>query len=162
MDKEFFERKIKELTDDKLIDLLEKTSNKSNPDIFDLAKKEAESRKLVFNLTDKTYEKDFDNSSIDSEKLKKWNWGAFLLGPMWTLANNLEKWTILFFVPGVNIATMFYLGYNGSRLAFNKSKIESIDDFMALQNYWGLWGIRLFWLGLFGGLVALIVDIVRG
>ena len=71
-------------------------------------------------------------------------------------------WTILWFVPFVNIGVMFYLGYNGNRLAFEKSRIESIDDFMVIQKDWGLWGIRLFWLGFFGGLIALIVDIIRG
>ncbi len=159
MDKEFFERKIKELADDKLIDLLRKTGNDANPDIFDLAKKEAELRKLKFDLPDK---KAMDNSSNDKEKLKKWNWGAFLLAPIWTLANKLEKWTILCFVPGVNIFVIFYLGQNGNRLAFEKSAIGSVDDFMTVQKDWGRWGVRLLWLGLIVGLLALIADIATG
>jgi hypothetical protein len=162
MDKEFFERKIKELTDDKLIDLLRKTGNEANPDIFHLAKKEAELRKLQFDLADKVDEQVLDNSSDDKEKLKKWNWGAFLLAPIWNLANKLEKWTILCFVPGVNIFVIFYLGQNGNRLAFEKSAIGSVDDFMTIQKDWGLWGVRLLWLGLIGGLLALIVDIATG
>ena len=161
MDKEFFQRKIKELTDDKLIDLLQKTSKEHNLDIFQLAKKEAEGRNLKFDLSDKPDKNDVENKSSDREKLRKWNWGAFLLTPVWTLANNLEIWTILCFVPFVNIGVMFYLGYNGNRLAFDKSKIGSLDDFMIIQKNWGLWGVRIFWLGLLGGLVALIVAVVR-
>jgi hypothetical protein len=53
MDKEFFQRKIKELTDDRLIDLLQKTSGESNPDIFELAIEEAGRRNLKFELTTK-------------------------------------------------------------------------------------------------------------
>jgi hypothetical protein len=77
MDKEFFQRKIKELTDDKLIDLLQKTSNEFNLDIVELAKEEAERRNLPFEPTYKADNIDGDNKSNDKEKLRKWNWGAF-------------------------------------------------------------------------------------
>src|SRR5687768_14440080 len=133
MDKEFFQRKIKELTDDKLIDLLQKTGGGSNPDIFELAKDEAEGRNVKFELTDKDDKSIVENKSNDKEKLRKWNWGAFFLAPIWTLANKLETWTILCFIPLVNIVVLFYLGYNGNRLAFEKSKIDSVDDFMVIQ-----------------------------
>jgi hypothetical protein len=155
MDKEFFQRKIKELTNDKLIDLLQQTSNESSSDIFELANEEAEQRNLKFELTDKD---NVENKSDDKEKLRKWNWGAFFLGPVWALANKLEKWAILSFIPFVNIAVIFYLGYNGNRLAFEKSKIDSVDDFMLIQKDWARWGVRIFWFGLVVGLAATIVD----
>jgi hypothetical protein len=159
MDKEFFERKIKELTNEKLIDLLQKTGNEVNPDIFDLAKKEAELRDLKFSLNNKAEKQFIDNSSDINDKLRKWNWGAFLLAPIWTLANKLEKWTILCFVPGVNIIVIFYLGLNGSRLAFEKSAIKSVDDFMIVQKSWGRWSLRLFCIGLIVGLFSFILNI---
>ncbi|MBL7853723.1 MAG: hypothetical protein JNL17_04970 [Cyclobacteriaceae bacterium] len=161
MDKEFFLRKIKALTDDKLIDLLQKTSGESNPDILELAKEEAGKRNLKLELTHKDDKINIESKSNDHRKLRKWNWGAFILAPIWTLANRLEKWTILCFVPILNIVVAFYLGYNGNRLAFGKSKIDSVDDFMVIQKNWGLWGVRLFWLGLLGGLSLLIIDAAK-
>jgi len=65
MDKEFLQRKIKELPDDKLIDLLQKTSGGSNPDIFELAKDEAEGRNVKFELTDKDDKTLVENKSND-------------------------------------------------------------------------------------------------
>jgi hypothetical protein len=109
MDKEFYHRKIKELTNDKLMDLLQKTSNEFNQDIFELAKKQSKGRTLIFELTDKIDNRDVKIVSNDKEKLKKWNWGAFVLAPVWTLANKLETWTILYFVPVVNIGVIVYL-----------------------------------------------------
>lgn len=162
MDKDFFERKIKELTSDKLIELLRKTGDESNSDIFDLAKKEAESRKLQFELPGKVGKQAIENVSNDKKKLKKWNWGAFLLAPVWTLANKLDTWTILCFVPGVNIFVIFYLGQNGNRLAFEKSTIDSVDDFMIVQKDWGRRGLILLGVGLIGGLLALIVGVATG
>uniref|UniRef100_UPI004047C2DA hypothetical protein n=1 Tax=Roseivirga sp. TaxID=1964215 RepID=UPI004047C2DA len=156
MDKQFFHRKIKELTDDKLIDLLQKTGNDLNQEVFELAKEEAGRRGLEFKLIDKADNASLLNESNDTEKLSKWNWGAFFLAPIWTLANKLEIWTILCFIPFVNIGVIFYLGYKGNRLAFEKSKIDSIDDFLLIQKGWGVWGLRLFWLGL----IALIVGLV--
>lgn len=161
MDKEFFQRKIKELPDDKLIDLLQKTTNEFNPEIFGIAKEEAERRNLKFELTNEGGEGDVEIKSNDRKKLRKWNWGAFLLAPIWALANKLERWAILCFIPFVNIGVMFYLGYNGNSLAFEKSKIESVDDFMILQKHWALWGIRLFWLGVLCSLAAFIVEGMR-
>lgn len=156
MNEFFFQRKIKELSDDKLIELLQKTGNDLNQDIFDLAKEEAERRGLEFKLIDKVDIARVENKSNDTEKLRKWNWGAFFLAPIWTLANKLEIWTILCFIPFVNIGVIFFLGYNGNRLAFEKSKIDSVDDFLLIQKSWGVWGLRLFWLGL----IALVVGLV--
>jgi len=158
MYKEFFERKIKELTDDKLLNLLQKTRSESNQDIFQLAKDEAERRSIKFEFADTTDKKNVENKPNDKGKLRKWNWGAFLLAPVWTLANKLEMWTILCFVPFVNIGVLFYLGYNGNRLAFEKSNIDSVDDFMVIQNIWGRWGVRIFWFGIVLGFVATIVN----
>lgn len=162
MDKEFFQSKIKELTDDKLIDLLQKTSNKSNTDIYEPTKKEAERRNLKFDPIEKTDTLNTKAKLNDEQKLREWNWGAFLLAPIWTLANRLDWWAILCFVPIVNVVVVFYLGYNGNRLAFEKSKIESVDDFMVIQKNWGLWSVRMFWFGLLGGLLALIMDTIIG
>ena len=160
MDKGFFERKIKELTNDKLIDLLQKTENKVNSDIFDLAKKEADFRNLQFSLNKNVEKQLIEIGSDENEKLKKWNWGAFLLAPIWTLAHKLEKWTILWFVPGVNDIVIFYLGINGNRLAFEKSSIKSIDDFITVQKDWGRWSVRLIIIGIICGLFSMILTSV--
>lgn len=119
-------------------------------------------RKLHFKLPDNDDKQAIGDNSNGSEKLKKWNWGAFLLAPIWTLANKLEKWTILCFIPGVNIFAIFYLGHNGNKLAFEKSTISSVDGFMVIQENWARWGVRLVWLGAVGGCLALIIDIASG
>ena len=132
------------------------TNNSSNVEVFELARQEAQRRKLNFEIHN--HPEAAENKNQDLAKLKKWNWGAFLLGPLWALANKLELWAILAIVPFVNIIVVFYLGFHGNRLAFKKSKIESIDDFMAVQKNWSLCGIRLFWLGIVLGIVFLLID----
>uniref|UniRef100_UPI004048D01C hypothetical protein n=1 Tax=Roseivirga sp. TaxID=1964215 RepID=UPI004048D01C len=76
MDEEFFQRKIKDLTDDKLIGLLQKTGNDLNQEVFELAKEEAGRRGLEFKLIDKADNASLLNESNDTEKLSKWNWGS--------------------------------------------------------------------------------------
>ncbi len=93
---------------------------------------------------DKTISKINKLSDDDKRKLKKWNWGAFFLSLLWTTGNKLEIWTVFCIIPFLNIIIMFYLGYYGNRLAYNKSSIDSVDDFMVIQKYWGAWGIGLF------------------
>jgi hypothetical protein len=83
MDKKFFQQIIKELPNEKLINLLQKTRNEFNKDVFQLAKEEAERGNLEFELVDTTGR--YENKSSDLKKLRRWNWGAFLLTPIWTL-----------------------------------------------------------------------------
>ena len=146
MNKEFLEKKVRELSDKKLQDLLRLT-NKANQQIVNLALVEAKSRGwetpqlLMSNEEDTVPEGKIEN-------LNMWNWGAFLLAPLWTLTFKLEKWAILTFVPGVNIVVVIYLGFRGNRLAYKKSAVRNVDQFMKLQEHWCKSGIRLFliWL----------------
>lgn len=100
-------------------------------------------------------------SRAQIEKLRKWNWGAFLLAPIWALANRMEIWAILWFVPVVNIGVIFYLGYSGNIAAFERSGLESVDDFMLIQASWRRWAIRIFILVLAIGLVQLIIELAN-
>src|SRR5688500_14026281 len=108
MDKEFFERKVRELSDDKLQNLL-KLSNEANREIIELAIEEAKKRGLDLPEVSVPGKSELTIEQEDRSKLEKWNWGAFLLAPFWTLSNKLEKWTILTFIPGVNLAAVIYL-----------------------------------------------------
>ena len=155
MDKEFFQRKLNELSNEKLIDLL-KTGRTNNLEIFQLAREEAARRNLPYIDNDNSNQEQFQKEQ-DLTQLDKWNWAAFLFSPFWALANKLEKWALLLFVPGVNIFVIFYLGRNGNRLAYRKNKGVSIDDFMAIQRYWGKSAIWLFVISI--GIVALIFII---
>lgn len=154
MDREFFQRKIKELTDDKLLDLFYTTRINSNNEIHQLTVEEIKLRDLVI---DQNYQPpgqvNLQTEIGDLKNLSVWNWGAFALGPIWTLANRLEMWTLLLFIPFVNIIVLFHLGYNGNRIAYKKSGIRTVDDFMIVQKLWNRWGYFFFWFWLFGGLL---------
>ena len=94
----------------------------------------------------------------DPQELERWNWGAFLLAPFWTLANKLERWTIVTFIPGVNLLAVIYLGRYGNRLAHGKSDIRSIKDFMVLQAQWNKSAFRIFGLAIAGSIVGLFIG----
>jgi hypothetical protein len=157
MDKEFFERKVRELSDDKLNELL-KLRYDANRDIIELAIEEANRRGLDLPEVSISAGKEVIIEQEDRNKLEKWNWGAFLLAPFWTLSNRLEKWTILTFIPGVNVAAVIYLGVYGNRLAYDKSDIRNIEHFMILQGQWNKWAIRIFWLGIAASIVGLFIS----
>ena len=158
MDREFFERKVSELSDDKLLDLL-KIRQEANQEIIELATREARKRGLP--IPDAPIPTGVVTPmESDTKKLDKWNWGAFLLAPYWTLANKLEIWTILMFIPGVNVVAVIYLGFKGNRLAYGKSNLKNIDEFMTLQRQWSSWGIRIFWIGTVGLIIWLIVSTI--
>lgn len=126
MDKQFFERKVRDLSDDKLQDLL-KLRNDANREIIELAIEEAKKRGRDLPEVSVSGQSELTKEQEDRKELEKWNWGAFLLAPFWTLSNKLEKWTILTFIPGVNLAAVIYLGLYGNRLAYDKSDIRNMS-----------------------------------
>lgn len=119
-------------------------------EIIDLAIEEAKKRGLEGPEVSVSGNKASNVEQEQRKKLEKWNWGAFLLAPFWTLANKLEKWTILTFIPGVNLVAVIYLGRHGNRLAYDKRDIRDTEHFMILQGQWNKWAIRIFWLGIAG------------
>jgi hypothetical protein len=82
-------------------------------------------------------------SKTELRVLRRWNWGAFFLGPIWAFANRLELWGILYFVPPITIFAFIYLPLRGNELAVRRSPL-SVIDFARLQRVWGQWGLRFF------------------
>ena len=141
-DKEFFQRKISGLTNAQLLALLQLRSD-ANEATMALAAHEATNRNLAFKLPDAPAMTHDNEPANDKSKLKKWNWGAFLLAPAWTCANKLDLWTVVLFIPPINIVALFYLGFEGNRLAYAKNAIGSVDDFMLVQKHWTKEAIRV-------------------
>jgi hypothetical protein len=165
MDKELFEQKISQLSDEKLFELIRITKKKHNPQLFQLAEDELKRRKLTFDYVDNEISDEKENnptSNYDLNRLNKWNWGAAILTPVWALSNRLSIWTFLWFVPFVNILVIIHLGLNGNRLAFEKNKTLTLDEFLALQKIWSAWGVRTFWIltifGLFAGFLSIFIN----
>lgn len=162
MDKDLFEQKVSQLSDEKLFELLRITRKKHNPLLYQLAEDELKKRKLTFDYFDSISSNEKENvttSNYDLKKLNKWNWRAVILTPIWALSNRLSIWTFLWFVPFVNVLVMIHLGLNGNRLAFERNKTLTLDEFLALQKIWSSWGIRTFWVLTIFGFVAGLLSI---
>jgi hypothetical protein len=146
MDKEFFKRKISNLTEAKLFELSQ-LRNYTNKQVIELAAEEAVRRNLEIQFIAPYLTPGVEKTG-DKRKLQKWNWGAFLLTPIWTGANKLDKWTIICFIPVANVIAVFYLGFKGNRLAYEKSDIGPVDDFMAVQEHWNMLAGKFFWISI--------------
>lgn len=144
MQNPFFERKIQLLSNEKLLELIKITSH-TNIQILKLATKEAKKRNLQIPAQTLVFANPVEQM-IEEDQLNEWNWGAFVLSPFWVLANKLDWLLILCSIPFVNIALMFYLGISGNKLAYKRSEIKNINDFMGVQREWSTWGVRGLWL----------------
>jgi hypothetical protein len=80
-----------------------------------------------------------DDVAKDLE-LKKWNWGAFLLGPIWGIGHGVFR-SLLTLVPLYGLYEWVMLGINGNRWAWEKRKWDSIESFRKTQRKWAAWGI---------------------
>jgi hypothetical protein len=77
--------------------------------------------------------------AVETE-LKKWNWGAFLLGPIWGIGHGVYR-SLLTLVPLYGLYVWVMLGINGNRWAWEKRNWESIASFRKTQRRWAAWGI---------------------
>lgn len=85
--------------------------------------------------------------SVLPEKLSSWNWGAFLLGPIWAFSHRC--WiAILCFVPCINVAMPFVLAIKGNEWAWRNKKWKDDDHFHNVQKKWAIAGAITWALGL--------------
>ncbi len=107
--------------------------------------------------------KQHNTPAIEPSNLKKWNWGACLLGVIWLIGMRLWAWAGVFimvfvicrFVPvihnqlgtteGIGMGLCILLGFKGNELAWNSAgrHWESAQQFEDTQKAWRNWGIGL-------------------
>ncbi|HZT44052.1 MAG TPA: GYF domain-containing protein [Chthonomonadaceae bacterium] len=98
-----------------------------------------------------------------------WSWGAFGVNWIWCLAHNQVLLgiciLILNFIPFigglVTLGIAIYLGINGNKLAWQKRRYESLQQFQTVERIWGKWGIGLFILSILL-VIVYIVLIING
>jgi hypothetical protein len=78
-------------------------------------------------------------AAVEAE-LAKWNWGAFLLGPIWGIGHGVFR-SLLTLVPLYGLYEWVMLGINGNRWAWEKGHWDSIESFRKTQRKWATWGI---------------------
>jgi hypothetical protein len=67
--------------------------------------------------------------------VKRWNWGAFVLAPIWAIGNSV--WIgLLGFVPFVNFVMSFVLAIKGNEWAWRKKRWPSPENFLTTQRHW--------------------------
>ena len=75
-------------------------------------------------------------------EIKGWNWGAFLLSPLWTFNN--QVWIgLLAWVPVIGFWMAIALGVKGNEWAWKSRRWQSIEQFKVHQRRWAIVGIVL-------------------
>jgi serine/threonine protein kinase len=82
----------------------------------------------------------FELSVPVPEEIKGWNWGAFLLSPLWLVSNRV--WIgLLALVPIVGFWMAIALGAKGNEWAWKSRRWESIEQFKTHQHKWAIAGV---------------------
>jgi hypothetical protein len=73
-------------------------------------------------------------------ELGKWNWGAFLLAPIWALGHRLW-WRaavaiLLGWIPVAGLTIAIAFGLRGNRWAWERESYPNIDDFRRRERNW--------------------------
>ena len=95
-------------------------------------------------------------------EILRWNWGAFLLTPIWSIAH--QVWIgLLCFVPYVGWIMSIVLGIKGSEWAWQNRRFDSIQQFREVQRVWMLWGVGITLFGVaLGFFLGLVIPILAG
>ena len=100
------------------------------------------------------------------QEIQRWNWSAFILGPIWGLVHGIW-WSALGFLPllptfrligfVVLVGVMLVLGLRGNEMAWRARQWDSAEKFLAVQQRWATWSIVF----AIGALLAFIVFLLR-
>jgi hypothetical protein len=97
-----------------------------------------------------------------AQYIGQWNWGAFLLCPLWLMNHRKVGLGILYIVlcviPLVNLVTLgmiIYYGIKGNEVAVASGRFTDDAQFVAVQNAWRNWGIGV-------NLVSLALAVIFG
>ena len=109
-------------------------------------------------------------TSIISDEIRGWNWGACLLGWVWALGNKRYDMAVYSFALGALSFLLgpagwigggfvsIFLGARGSESAWQSKEWRSIRHFKQNQRAWAIWGIPalflnaiiMLWVGITG------------
>jgi hypothetical protein len=74
---------------------------------------------------------------VTPDRIKRWNWGAFVFGWLWGIFNSV--WiSLLTLIPFVNVVMIFVLGVKGNQWAWEKSDLTDVDLFLKKQRKWNI------------------------
>ena len=68
------------------------------------------------------------------EQESPWNWGAFLMGPIWGI--RFRVWKAIPLSLFLGIIGAFINGYYGTKWAWDKRENDNVEAFNKLQNKW--------------------------
>jgi len=100
-----------------------------------------------------------DKSAIIPQEIQGWNWGAFFLGWIWGVGNNV--WIALLQlipIPFFDFIWAIVLGVKGNGWAWRKKKWDSIEHFKSTQRKWGIAGVAVFIVSVIIILIAIVVP----
>ena len=98
-------------------------------------------------------------TSAVPEEIKGWNWGAFWLNWIWSIAHNV--WIgLLALVLGLIMSII--LGIKGNEWAWQNRRFESIEQFRAVQAKWAVWGWVIFAASIVIGIIIGIGSALIG
>ena len=103
------------------------------------------------------------------QEIQRWNWSAFILGPIWGLVHGIW-WSMLGFLPllplspafraigfVVLIGVMLILGLKGNELAWRARQWDSAEKFLAVQQRWFTWSF-VFAIGAFVAFILFLLG----
>lgn len=72
--------------------------------------------------------------------IRKWNWGAFFLCPLWGLFNGCPN-MLFSLIPIVGLVMAIVAGKNGNEWAWKKKSWTSVEEFNKIQRKWAIAGV---------------------
>lgn len=92
------------------------------------------------------------------DRLPQWNWGAFLLAPIWCFFHRLYLLAVVAFFVGFPIVNIV-VALVGNKEAWKTRTFASLEEFNAVQRKWAIGGL-ITWavmFVMFGGFVMLLI-----
>ena len=90
----------------------------------------------------------------------RWNWGAVLLTPIWSIFNHV--WIgLLSLIEPLGIIVSIILALKGSEWAWRSKRWDSVEHFKRTQRTWAVWGVVVTIVSFVIMVIGLIVAVME-
>ena len=83
-------------------------------------------------------------------EFRHWNWGAFLLGPVWASYHGVSSGMVVLlgvlYVLALGLFPGIYLGINGNSIAWTRRRFRDAREFRDVERAWARAGLLIYLL----------------
>ena len=105
------------------------------------------------------------NPVADLERVKGWNWGAFVFSWIWAFSHNLGVVAVISLIASflnMGLFASIFLGITGNEYAWKARRFNSVEEFKDTQRKWTIAGLMMLFFSILLFFAFVMIGVFSG